>query len=649
VCRCLCLGAGRLERAIALAAWLALAACPPAWAQHASDNAVVSAEDAFGLTIGTETIGLYDQNQVRGFSPQAAGNARIGGLYFDQQSPLSARVIEGSTIRVGMSALGFPFPAPTGIVDYDLRHASDKAACTAVVDSGPFEARGFDLDGQYPVPSLNLRVPIGISDRIDAGLPGYTTRNTSAGVAPQWTLREGLVVRAFWDWQQISQANVAPLIFMNGPGLPPQVPASYLGQSWANGKSHLENYGATIAAQLSRHLTLSAGIFRSVNDSPVGYADLYVNSLPTGEGDHVLIGYPDQRTASTSGDIRLAAHFADGAFRHELVFSVRGRDALALYDGADVRDVGAAVIGEAAQLPRPDFTYGPRTRDENQLWMAGVAYHGRWSDRGELSVGAEKANYRKVILVPGESAAERSDQPWRLYGVAAVTLFNGASAYAGYTQGIEDSGVAPSNAANRGEILPATRTWQRDAGLQYALAHTMKFIAGVFDVHKPYFNLDASNNFVGLGDQDYQGFEFSISGEVIKNLNVVAGLELLNPRVTADQSARVPIGRRAIGKNDHLAQLNLDYKLASLPSISADLTWYSYGRRAASFDNSVSIPSTQTLDIGARYRFNLHGAPAALRLLVQNVGNVYSWALTDSAGFSPAPRRSAQLYLTVDF
>jgi hypothetical protein len=36
-------------------------------------------------------------------------------------------------------------------------------------------------------------------------------------------------------------------------------------------------------------------------------------------------------------------------------------------------------------------------------------------------------------------------------------------------------------------------------------------------------------------------------------------------------------------------------------------------------------------------------------LLLQNVGNAYSWALTDSAGYSPAARRSAQLYMTVDF
>ena len=97
----------------------------PARAQHASDDPVASATDAFGLTLGLESIGIYGPNGVRGFNPQTAGDVRIDGLYFDQQGALSNRVVEGSTIRVGVSEIGYAFPAPTGIVDYDLRHAGN--------------------------------------------------------------------------------------------------------------------------------------------------------------------------------------------------------------------------------------------------------------------------------------------------------------------------------------------------------------------------------------------------------------------------------------------------------------------------------------------------------------------------------------------
>src|SRR5579859_3768003 len=92
-------------------------------AQHASDNPVSTADDAYGLTLGLESVGIYSPGLVRGFNPQAAGNVRIDGLYIDQQGELSNRVVEGSTIKAGVSEIGYTFPAPTGIVDYDLRHA----------------------------------------------------------------------------------------------------------------------------------------------------------------------------------------------------------------------------------------------------------------------------------------------------------------------------------------------------------------------------------------------------------------------------------------------------------------------------------------------------------------------------------------------
>ena len=53
---------------VAYVAVVAVLAGGPAWAQRADDNAVKSAEDAFGTSIGTENIGLYRPVEVRGFS-----------------------------------------------------------------------------------------------------------------------------------------------------------------------------------------------------------------------------------------------------------------------------------------------------------------------------------------------------------------------------------------------------------------------------------------------------------------------------------------------------------------------------------------------------------------------------------------------------
>ena len=83
--------------ALALASSLAAA---PAFAQSNAESAVENADDAFGTSTGHDTIGVYDENNVRGFSPGSAGNFRMEGMYFDIQGGLSSRVIDGEVIHV---------------------------------------------------------------------------------------------------------------------------------------------------------------------------------------------------------------------------------------------------------------------------------------------------------------------------------------------------------------------------------------------------------------------------------------------------------------------------------------------------------------------------------------------------------------------
>ena len=106
-----------MKLGVALAAALV---SQPAWAQRAGENAATQSSDAFGRTVGQDKSGLYSSDDVRGFNPVDAGNVRLEGLYFDQVDKLSTRLSDGNTIRVGPAALRYPFPAPTGLVDYSL-------------------------------------------------------------------------------------------------------------------------------------------------------------------------------------------------------------------------------------------------------------------------------------------------------------------------------------------------------------------------------------------------------------------------------------------------------------------------------------------------------------------------------------------------
>ena len=73
-----------------------------AGAQRTDDNAVTAAGDAFGNTVGLQTIGLYSPTNARGFNPAQAENLRIEGLYYDQQISYSNPFLfSRSDMRVG--------------------------------------------------------------------------------------------------------------------------------------------------------------------------------------------------------------------------------------------------------------------------------------------------------------------------------------------------------------------------------------------------------------------------------------------------------------------------------------------------------------------------------------------------------------------
>ena len=53
--------------------------------------------DAFGEKVGSEQIGLYNEQQVRGFSLQESGNYRIDGAYFIRSANIVDPALDGVT------------------------------------------------------------------------------------------------------------------------------------------------------------------------------------------------------------------------------------------------------------------------------------------------------------------------------------------------------------------------------------------------------------------------------------------------------------------------------------------------------------------------------------------------------------------------
>jgi iron complex outermembrane recepter protein len=641
--------------AVAVAAAAATVLATTVKAQHASDNPITTADDAYGLTLGLESVGLYNPGLVRGFNPQAAGNVRIDGLYVDSPGGFSNRVVEGSTIRVGVSEIGYAFPAPTGIVDYNLRRADgDTQNATVITSVGPYQGWGVSIDGSLPLIGKTLVLPIGVSTQLNnqtpfGSFPGYTSRATSVGATPLWSPNDRITVRGVIDWQLTNGARTFPLFFTAGDFLPPPIPRGYLGQNWAEGRNVTMNLGGIVSAQLTQAWSLKAGVFHATSDNPVSFADLYTDIQRNGAADHQVVGYPDQKTTSDSGEVRLTDAYTTGAWRHQLIFMARGRDTEARYGGGDLVDEGPTIIGVQVQTLEPDFIYSARTNDHTDLWSVGTAYHVSWDRRAELEAGVQDENYRETVVTPGTPSSEVSANPIRVYGNAAYAPARQWTLYAGYTQGLETSGSAPSQAQNSGAVLPASLTWQVDSGVRYAVTPKLKLIAGLFELEKPYFNLDAEDVDRKLGVQQARGVELSLAGELARGLHVNIGVLDGRVSITGADLAAERVGSVAVGQARVMYVANVNYVLPWWPTASLDASATHFGTSPGTVDNLVYTPAATQMNLGLRYKFTAFGRKSSLRLQIQNLVNTKVWTTAFTPGFFqwPAPR-TVFAYLTTD-
>lgn len=632
------------------AAAIALLVSAPAWAQRTDDNANAQAEDAFGTSVGDESIGIYNPFLVRGFSPVDAGNVRIEGLYFDQQVDLSGRVIEGSTIRVGISAQSYAFPAPTGIADFRLRKPGGEALASIAAGYGPFNAGYVEVDAQLPLDGDRLGIAAGAGIQRGEEFHGAYYDELSLGAVARWAPRPGIEVTPFWSRVRQTDFEVQSLIFTSGDFLPKRFPRNeFHGQDWADFAAEMVNYGVVARAN-PLGLDVRLGAFRSINNNDKSAADLLFDTAPDGSvGQRLIVIENGDRSASTSGELRVGKSFDEGPRRHTLLASARGRAQDRIYGGAAVIDLGPSTSLRPDPRPEPAYTEGPKTQDRVRQTTFGIAYQGRWRNVGELSLGIQKSDYSKNITDPNPAVVfpETSDSPILTSANAALYVTPKLAVYGGYTTGLEESPVAPREAVNLNEAPPAIHTRQMDAGVRWSLGGVTAVVGG-FDVEKPYFNLDAAKRFRQLGMVRHRGIEISVAGQLAPGLNIVAGNVFLDAKVSGEEVDNGTIGPRPVATFRRHTIVSLDYRIPGVEGLSVDAFTEGTSARVANSANTLFIPTRAVLNLGTRYRFKIGDAAVLLRAQVANVTNTFGWSNAGSGLYVPNGVRRFALTLATD-
>lgn len=634
----------RRVRLLLGAATLGLWTTPTAaLAQRATDSVVRNADDAFGTSVGNERFGLYSDDNVRGFSPAVAGNVRIEGLYFDRRTPLSTRLVRNSRVRVGLSAQGYLFPAPSGIVDYALRSPEGPASATVQFGIDSWGRRAVEIDADAPV-AERVSLAGGVAAILESSAPGVDRGVVSGAAVLRATPADQVRITMFTSAFRVSGEEAPPTVFTATAALPPLRPSRrFYGQSWSDTTTLAVNHGLLATGRLGSGVTLEAGLFYSRLTYRHSHSDLFIGADAEGLAEHVLLAFPSQDYSALSGEIRIERRFSEGPRRHALTLSARGRRRGSDYGGGAAFDAGPARIGEAVEIPRPAFRTGLQTHEQMEQRSLGLSYLGVWPDVGEAGVGLQRTDYRRRLKLPG-AASQTVDQPrwlWNaggaLYVSRKVTLFGSLS------RGLEDSGTAPQNAANANAALPANISRQVDVGVRL-ISGRSRLVAALYRIEKPYYALDTANVYSPLGRLRSRGLETSLTTEPFEGLRLVGGLLLARPRVTVGGRTLVPLGFV-----ERQVRVAAEYTPPGDPRWSFDAAVTHYGKRAARSEAGLFTPSFTLVDAGARRRLTIGGVDVTARFFVSNLFDKRTWAVTPGSGFLPDPPRRFVLNIYREF
>ncbi|MEQ9449829.1 MAG: hypothetical protein RLN70_13150, partial [Rhodospirillaceae bacterium] len=397
---------------------------------------------------------------------------RIEGLFYDQQRifGFGTQLVRSTAIRVGLSAQSYPFTAPTGIADISLRLPGDETITSIRAKHGPYKNGIFgQVDLETPIIRGKLGTVLSVSgEQGETDFHGVFT-SVDFSALFHWTPTDDVEIIPFIAQSNGFDSELKPLISTAGDFFPPKIDRGvFFGQDWAVRTTRTQRDFGIIARGFSfGNWHIQGGVFRSYNALGSDGAVFYRNTQADGTADVFIRRSPPPIKGSYSGEVRASGAYAEGPRRHTFHLSARGRLVSRTFGGNDTQALGQAPIGVRVVLPEPTFNLGPQSEDKVRHGTLGIGYVAQWRGVGEISAGLQKSFYHQRIVQPTLPDAVSSNNPWLYNGTIAANITNDLTLYASYVRGLEESGVAPENAANPGEALPASLTEQVDAGLRY--------------------------------------------------------------------------------------------------------------------------------------------------------------------------------------
>jgi iron complex outermembrane receptor protein len=628
---------------------------------YAEENAINQADDAFGISTGQESIGIYDESSVRGFDLSSAGNYRINGSYFVKSSGTSSFFLEKTSVKIGYGAIGINFPGPSGIIDFKLRDPGLNEPSTLKIGFESYQNPVVDVlfkkrdeDNSY-----SFALGVGLeSDKKDA--QGGTGKSALLAGTARFSPSKATKVQVFageYDYTRNGKFSVS--LAPTATKLPQEIErGQYIGQDWA-----IESGQRRIAGVLWDHVSTNSwsygatGVF-SQEDPNKSFTQLLSNLTDDGQVTNDYIVSPHQQYTAWSGELRASWRPDYQAIKQRLFFTFRGRLSNNHFGGEQKVNLGQTSLGGMVNpVTGPQFKqFNADLTDKVKQFGLGVSYDLLFANQLQLNMGLVYTDYQKTFTDNNNDKFSNRNSPFLFNWSVLYPVSKKAQLYSSYSKGLEESGTAPSSAENRNSVLAAGIATQKEVGIRYQINPQLTAILAAFETSKPYAGINQINNYYeNIGFVTHKGIEFSFTGGLSDEFSIVSGGVFTDAIIEGEVVDLGQSGELPVGVPKWKLMTGIMYSPSRLPQLSTDISAnYASGRaiRGQLQNNGhgqLKTPSETTIDFGLRYKMKLGQHEATIRAQVLNIFDTFNWQVSSSETLSYNAPRHFRLLFNLDF
>ncbi|MBM7060592.1 TonB-dependent siderophore receptor [Pseudomonas sp. UL073] len=268
------------------------------------------------------------------------------------------------------------------------------------------------------------------------------------------------------------------------------------------------------------------------------------------------------------------------------------------------------------------------------LLVQGYNYDGFNGVRVPGFDGARNAKYDESITTP-------------VYGIV-LKPWEHVAFYINRIEGLAQGPTAPANTVNVGEVFSPARTKQIEAGVKVDMG-SYGATLGVYRIEQPADGFtNADNVFVRDGQQVNKGVELNLFGEPLNGLRLIGGVTVMDTELE-DTEDGLNDGNDAIGVPSFQFNASADWDVPGLDGLALNARMLRTGGQEVNAANTLSIPTWNRFDVGARYSFQAAARDVTVRLNVENLTDEEYWASSFGGYLTQGEPRLIKLSGTLEF